>query len=167
MHPLGSRFSSRGWTYATTAVTLASEHLPESSNPDSTAYLDTGYRVIFVHKHLLLKRLPSQKINTMSTPLKVRDISIITHKPSKFLALSLYFPGKNNVGNLVYVLLQCEIHLADSFRINLLIGNNIISPEAIVIDLEKKTALIGACRVTMNVNAKQQDQFLAKRLFTS
>ena len=42
-----------------------------------------------------------------------------------------------------------------------------MSPEAMVINLGKKSALISACRVTINVNAKQQDQFLAKKLLTS
>lgn len=42
-----------------------------------------------------------------------------------------------------------------------------MSSEAMVINLKKKTALIGACKVTIDVNAKQQGQFLAKKLLTS
>lgn len=36
----------------------------------------------------------------------------------------------------------------------MLIGNNIIFSKAVVIDFEKKSALIDACRVTININAK-------------
>lgn len=36
-----------------------------------------------------------------------------------------------------------------------------------VINLRKKTALIGACGVTINVNAKQRGQFFAKRLLAN
>ena len=79
----------------------------------------------------------------------------------------MYFSGKNNVGDLVYASLQYEIYLIEGLRANLLIGNDIMSPEAMVIDLGKMTALIGACRVTINVDAKQRGQFLAKRLLTS
>lgn len=164
---LGSGFRFRGWTYATAAVTLAPEHLPQSSDPDSTACLDTGCGVILVNRPRLLKRLPGQKINTMSTPLKVRGISAFEHESSKFAALSLYFSGKNDVRDLVYASLQCEIHLVGGLRANLLISNDIMSPEAIVINLGKKTALIGVCGVTINVNTRQRSQFLAKRLLTS
>lgn len=152
---LGSGFGFRGWIYATTAVTLAPEHLPQSSDPDSTVCLDPRCGVTLVDRHWLLKRFPGQKINTMSTSLKVRGIGASKHKSSEFVVLSLYFPSKNNVRELVYALLQCEIHFVEGLRANLLIGNNIMSSEAMVINLGKKTALISACGVTINVNAKQ------------
>ena len=100
----------------------------------------------------------------MSTPLKVKGIGASKHKSSEFAALSLYFPGKNAVGDLVYASLWCEIYLVEGLRANLLIGNDIMSPEAVVIDLGKKTAVIGACGVSIDVNARQRGQFLAKKL---
>ena len=103
----------------------------------------------------------------MSTPLKVRGISASKYKPSEFAALSLYFSGRNNIGNLVYTLLQCEIYLVTDFQANLLIGNNIISPEVIVINLGKKTTLIDTCKMTIDMNTKQWGQFVAKKLLTS
>ena len=90
----------------------------------------------------------------MSTPLKVRSIVASKHESSEFAVLSLYFPGKNNVGDLVYALLQYEIYLVEGLRANLLIGNNIISSEAMIINLGKKTALIDTYGVTININAK-------------
>ena len=42
-----------------------------------------------------------------------------------------------------------------------------MSLKAMVIDLRKKTALIGACKVTIDVNAKQRGQFFARKLLTS
>lgn len=42
-----------------------------------------------------------------------------------------------------------------------------MSLEAMVIDLGKKTALISACGITININIKQQGQFFARKLFTS
>lgn len=105
---------------------------------------------------MLLKRLPNQKINTKSSPLKVRGIGASKYEFLKFVALALYFPGKNGVGDLVYTALQCEIHFIEGLHANLLIGNDIMSSEAMVIDLKKKTALIVACEVTININAKQR-----------
>lgn len=49
-------------------------------------------------------------------------------------------------------------------RANLLIGNNIMFPGAIVIDLEKRNALIGVYGVTIKVNVKQRGQFFARKL---
>lgn len=69
--------------------------------------------------------------------------------------LSLYFPSKNNVGDLIYASLQCEIYFIEGLYANLLMSNDIVSSKAMVINLKKKTALIGACVVTIDVNAKQ------------
>lgn len=100
----------------------------------------------------------------MSPLLKVRSINASKHEFSEFAALSLYFSGKNNVEDLVYATLQYEIHLIEGLRTNQLIGNDIMSLEAMVIDLGKKTALISACNMTIDVNAKQWGQFFARKL---
>ncbi len=92
----------------------------------------------------------------MSTLLKVRGIGTSKHESSEFAALSLYFPGRNGSRDLVYAALRGEIHLVEDLRTNLLIGNDIISLEGIMINLGKKTALIGACEVTIDMNAKQR-----------
>lgn len=92
-------------------------------------------------------------INIMSTPLKVKGISVSKYELLEFATLFLYFSGKNNVKDLVYVTLQYKIYLLEGLHANLLIDNNIMSSEAIVIDLGKKTALIGTCRVTIDINA--------------
>ena len=103
----------------------------------------------------------------MSTPLNVRGIGALKYESSKFAALSLYFPGKNAVGDLVYAALRYEIHLVEGLRANLLVGNDIMSPEAMVINLGKKTAIIGTCGVSIDVNARQRGKFLARKLLTN
>lgn len=103
----------------------------------------------------------------MSTYLKVNGIGASKYKSAEFAALFLYFPGKNNAREVVYASLECEIHLVEGLRVNLLICNNILSPKNIVINIAKKTALIRSCKVTIEVNAKQQGQFFAKKLLSS
>ena len=103
----------------------------------------------------------------MSTPIKFRGIDASKHESSEFTALSLYFPGKNAVGDLVYAALRCEIHLMEGLRTNLLVGNDIMSLEAMVINLEKKTAIIGTCGISIDENARQRGQFLTKKLLTN
>lgn len=91
----------------------------------------------------------------MSTSLKVRGIDSSKHKSAEFAILSLYLPGRNNAGELVYTLFKCEIYLVDGLQANLLIGNDILSPEHLIINIGKKTALLRSCGVTIEVNTKQ------------
>lgn len=78
-----------------------------------------------------------------------------------------YFPSKNNVGELVYTLLQYKIYSVKGLQANVLIDNYIISLEAIVINVGKKNALIKACGMTIKVNTKERGRFFTKKLFTS
>ena len=103
----------------------------------------------------------------MSTSLKVRGIGASKHKSGEFAAFSLYFPGKNNIGQLVYASLTCEIHLVEDLRANLLIGNDIMSPEGFIINVKGKKALIDSCEVTIPIDVRQHGQFLAKKLLTN
>lgn len=144
----------RGWTYAITSIILTPEHLLLGSDPKSMVYLDTGCGVTFVVRDWLLKHLPGQKINTISTFLKVREIKTFKHKFVEFIALSLYFPGRDNAKQLVYILFKCEIYLGNRFQVNLLIKNNILSPKGFVINIKKKKVLIETCGVTIAINAK-------------
>lgn len=117
-------------------------------------YLDTGCGVTFVVKDWLLKHLPDQKINTISTFLKVREIKASKYEFVEFAALSLYFLDRDNAEQLVYVLFKCEIYLGNRFQVNLLIENNILSSKGFVINIKKKKVLIETCGVTIAINAK-------------
>lgn len=103
----------------------------------------------------------------MSIPLKVGGIRASRYKCEKFAALFLYFLGTNDAGKLVYALLRCEIHLVKGLRPSLLIGNDIMSSENFVINIEKKTMLIGSCKVTVSISARQRGQFFIKKLLAS
>ena len=110
-HSFGSGLAFKGWTYATATITLTPEYLLPDSNPELIPCLDTRCGVTLVDKSWLSKHLPTQKINTMSTSLKFRGIRASKHESREFAAFLLYFPGKNNTGQLVYIFLTCEIHL--------------------------------------------------------
>lgn len=72
----------------------------------------------------------------MSISLKITRIKASKHKSEEFRALFLYFPEKDSIEKLVYVVLRCKIHWVEDLRINLLIGNNIILSEKFVIDIK-------------------------------
>ena len=151
---LESGLAFRGWTYTTASVTLIPYFLPPELDPAATACLDTGCGVTFIDKAWLLSHLPHQKVSSMSTPLNVRGIGTPKHESAQFAALSLYFPGKNEAGQRVYASIKCKLHLVDGFWANILVGNNILSPENFVININKNHALIGSCGVTIPINAK-------------
>lgn len=96
----------------------------------------------------------------MSTSLKVKRIRALRYKSEEFAALFLYFPEKDGVGKLVYALLRCEIHLVEGLRANLLIKNDIMLSENFVINIKKKTTLIGSCVViVLSVQNKEGNSF--------
>ena len=103
----------------------------------------------------------------MSTPLNVRGIGTSKHESAQFAALSLYFPGEDQAGQQVYASIRCELHLVDGLRANILVGNDILSPEGFAININKNRALIGSCGVTIPINAKQRRQFLRRKLLAS
>ena len=162
----GLGLAFRGWTYTTTVITLNPHRLPQDADPESIAHLNTGCGVTAIDKSWLLRQLPGQKISTMSTPLTVKGIKTSKHECEKFAAPSLYFSGKNGARKLVYAFVRCEIHLVEGLRANLLIGNDIISPENFVINIEKKSTLIGSYGVTIPISARQRGQFLTRKILT-
>ena len=103
----------------------------------------------------------------MSTPLKVRGIEVSKYESGEFATLFLYFPSRDNAGQQVYASLTCEIHLVEGLRANLLIGNDIMSPEGFIIDIKRRSVLIGSCGVTVPIDARQRGQFLIRRLLAS
>lgn len=92
----------------------------------------------------------------MSIPLKIRGIRASKHKSEEFAIFSLYFLEKNNTGQLVYASLTCKIHLVKDLGANLLIENNIMSSKDVFIDVKRKKTLIGSCKITISINARQQ-----------
>lgn len=95
-----------------------------------------------------------QKINTISTPLKIRGIRVFKHESGEFATLFLYFLGRNNTCQQVYTSLTYKIHLIEGLRANLLIGNNIMSLEGFIIDVKNKSVFIGSCRVTVPIDVR-------------
>lgn len=150
-------FAFKGWTYAITSITFIPKHLLLYLDLESITCFDTNCRVILVNKNQLFRHLLSQKISTISISLKIREIraSKYKYKSAKFVVLSLYFLGKDNIQRLVYVSIGYKIHLLKELRVNLLIDNNILSPKSFIIDIGRKNTLIQGYMVTIPINTKQ------------
>ena len=86
------------------------------------------------------------------------------HESNQFAELSLFFPGENGKGEMVYASIKCKLHLVKGFRANILIGNNILTLEGFVINIGLGHAVIGSYGVKIMIRARQRGQFLRKRL---
>ena len=74
----------------------------------------------------------------MVSPLQVRGVSTTKYKTSDFISIAVYLPSVDSLGNKVLVYIKREFYLVDNLRAKILIGNNIIAPEKIVIDISNK-----------------------------
>ena len=63
-----------------------------------------------------------------------------------------YLPGTTNDGIKAIGCIRREIHLVNNLRAKMLIGNDIISPKQIVIDIANKSARVGSCYLNIKIN---------------
>lgn len=55
----------------------------------------------------------------------------------------------------------------DGLRANMLIGNDIIGPERISIDIAERTALVASCGVCIPISARQRSKPLMKKVLNA
>ena len=67
-----------------------------------------------------------------------------------------YLPGTTNNGTKAIGCIRREIYLVNNLRAKMLIGNDIISPKQIVIDIANKLARIGSCYLNIKINIYQR-----------
>ena len=135
-----------------------------SPNDDITdACLDTGCGVSLIDRTWLKSLLPDAAILKMSSPLKVRGVGTNRHETNEFVVIPIYLPGQKD-GQEVLACVRRELHLVDDLRAHMLIGNDIIGPERIVIDVANKAAIIGSCGVEIAIEPKQRGEFVRRTI---
>lgn len=100
----------------------------------------------------------------MAVSLKVRGIEASKHESDKFVSMPIYILGVNKHKEPVYTCIYHEMHLIDGLKANMLVGNDIITPEGIMIDLANSTTFITSCNVRIAITARQRGQPLRKKL---
>ncbi len=163
----GSGLAFRGWNYVTISITFDLATLLSPTDPDGSVCLDTGFGVTLVDRDWLTKKLPSQKINTMPVPLKVRGIGASKHESGHFALTTLYIPGTDEKGREVYASITCELHLVDRLKANMLVGNDVLCTEGFALNLYNSSALIHSCGVRIGINARQHSKFLRHKALAS
>lgn len=101
----------------------------------------------------------------MSISLEIGRIGTLKHKSAQYAEVSLFLLSKDKKSQQVYVLFNYKLHLIEDLQVNILIGNNILSPKGFVFNVKMDHAIIKSCRVTIFFKAKQRGQLLKKRFF--
>lgn len=117
-----------------------------------------------VDREWLCKHALDEKILKMAVPLKVRGIRASKHESDEFVSMPIYFLGVDEHKQPVYTCIHRAMHLIDSLKANLLVGNDIIAPKGIMIDLANSTTFITSCNVWIAITARQRGQPLRKKL---
>lgn len=146
-----SRYIFKGWNYITITVYFFLGKISLFINIMSLCYFNTSGSVFFIDCIWLLKKVLTEKILKMATPLKVIGIEFSKHKLDKFVSISLYFLGTDSRNCLSHTYIYPKLYLVEGLKVNLLVSNNILATERMIIDLAKKTAMISNCQVTIFV----------------
>lgn len=96
--------------------------------------------------------------------MEVRGLGSSRHETSEYVTQNLYFPGIDDKGQAVLACVRRELHIVDDLRAKMLIGNDIIGPEGIVIDVANKKAYIGSCKTEIKVTARPQGEFVRRNI---
>ena len=128
----GDGYGFRGWYYATTKVKFT------LTGPLYTICLDTGCSMSLIDRNFLLKEISEAVIRQMASSISVRGIGTINHNTHEYVLLDIYIPGIDRR----IARIRREVHIVEELRANILVGVDIMGPEAITIDIGKKTAVI-------------------------
>ena len=113
---------------------------PKSPDSESWGCADTGSGMSLVDESVLESgALSSRKCQS---PVHVKGIGDEMYLSKESVVLDVFFP---DVTNTRLAKITREFHIVQDMECGLLIGNDIIEPEGIVIDLAKKRMQISAC----------------------
>src|SRR5271154_5239673 len=115
-----------------------------SQSPDSESWgcADTGSGMSLVDESVLESGAPSSSKRTVKSPVHVKGIGDEMYLSKESMVLDVFLP---DVTNTRLAKIRREFHIVKGMECGLLIGNDIIEPEGIVIDLAKRRMQISAC----------------------
>ena len=155
---LGHGFAFSNWTYAMTAAELDLAKLEEDVRAD------TGCGVSLVDREWRSQQAPETPVSKIASPLRVRGVGASHHETSEFITQRIYPPAIDGNGKSILACLYRELHIVNNLRAKMLIGNDIIGPEGIVIDVANKQARIGSCNATAKITPKPRGEYVRRKI---
>ena len=149
---VGTGLAFRGWNYAHLLIRLLLEAI------DEEICADTGCGVTLADKAWLLALLPHVEIRKMASPLRVKGLGSAMHDTNEYVLIPMYIPATKG-DKRVLCRIYREVHLVDNLKAHMLLGNDIIGPEKIVLDIAQGKAYIGSCGATAAITSKQRGPY--------
>ena len=81
------------------------------------------------------------------------------HDTAEYMLISIYIPVIKEDGTKVLCRIHREIHLVDNLKAHMLLGNDVIGPEKIVLDISQSKTYIDSCGVTAIITSRQRDPY--------
>ena len=155
-------YSFRSWHYATTQVSF------KPSAPEFDVCLDAGCTMTLIDRAFAMEHIPNLSIRTMPSPIPVRGIGTKVHKSGEFAVVDIFIKGKrHDNGKLAMAKMTREVHFMDELKANMLIGTDILTPEAMKLDFENQKVDIGSCNIRAKINSFARETPNVKRTIRS
>ena len=126
--PKGTRFAFRGQNYVRILIRLFLDAI------DKETYIDSGYSVTLVDKPQLLVLLPEVEIRRIALPLHIKGLGLVIYNTNEYVLIPIFIPAVKDDINILYRIFR-EIYLVDNLKVYMLLGNNIIGPKRIILDI--------------------------------
>jgi len=136
-HKVGTGTAYKDFNYCEVRYQLS----PKSPKSESWGCADTGSGMSLVDESVLKAGAPSGK-RTVKSPVHIKGIGDEMYLSKESVVLDVFFP---DVTNTRLAKITREFHIVQDMDCGLLVGNDIIEPEGIVINLAKKKMEISAC----------------------
>ena len=150
---LGTGLAFRGWNYAHMLIRLLLDAI------DQEICVDSGCGVTLADKPWLLALLPEVEIRRMASPLRVKGLGSAMHDTDEYVLIPMYIPSTKSDGTRVLCHITREVHLVDNLKAHMLLGNDVIGPERIVLDIARNKAYIGSCDATADITSRQRGPY--------
>jgi len=136
----GDGLAFRDYNY----LELAMRTSPESS--DKSVCGDSGCGMSCIDKKFFMQEYPNIQPSVVDSPIEIRGLGGKMTMSTEFAVLPVYFPGhKPGSKTKALARVEKEFHIVENLSCNALIGNDILKPEKMSIDLEHQQIKIGSC----------------------
>lgn len=96
----------------------------------------------------------------MASSLKIHSIGASQYKSIKFVPIAIDFLRPSSIQKKVYAHINQELHLIEELKANMHVGNNIIGPEEISININNNFALIASFIVIIFIHVRRRCHFI-------
>lgn len=129
--------------------------------------LDTACGVALTDKTWIINSLDKEaEVREMATPLRVKGAGNVICDTSVFVILKMYIADTKD-GRPTLAEIQREVHLIDKLNVKMLIGNDVIGPEQIMVNVAANSAHVGTCSIDVAIDTGQCGQCIQRDIPSS